>query len=287
VPPICRAFTRSPRPVKIGLNLLGVVGSTFGLLVFFDRFERDSVQEWLACAATALMLPPVVGMAASLNAKTVRGLLKEFETLYVLTLGLCAFGLACMFFRERPAKILCLILGAPNVAITSFGDAVHECDRVVSSRVWFSLVVANLLVFLAMYVLQLADLKDYTFHVLSFPVAATTLFCTVASTGITFAAKNIGLSVLRPGSLVTLVSDICCVLLDSETLALLKAAYSLLGQAYGDFTANSTVTSSLRNYRKYRNSILGSELIPAPAGGANAVAPQAGRVPVDPGPVLD
>jgi hypothetical protein len=275
VPPICRAFTRSPRPVRVGLNLLGLFGNAFVLLVLFDRFEHDSVQEWLACCAAPLTLPAVVCMAASLNAKTVRGLLKEFETLYVLACGLCSFGVACLLLRKYPAKIFCLILGIPNVILSGFGDAVHESDRVSTSRVWFSLCVVNVFILLALVGFELGDYEDHTFRLLSFEFVATSIAGSLGLTLVTFAAKNVGLSVLRPGSLVMLVSDVCCVLLDAETLALLKAVYLLLGQAYGNDKVNSTVAGSLRYHR---NSILGSELImpvhmPAPATVTDAVAP--------------
>jgi hypothetical protein len=275
VPPICRAFTRSPRPVKIGFNLLGAVGTTFYFLVLFDRFEPDSVQEWLACGATILVFPVIVSTAASFNARTVRGLLKEFETLYVLAFSLCAIGSVCLLIREHPAKMVCTLLTAtPCLMLAGFVDATYERARVASSRVFFSLNMVSLITLLALFVFKLADYRDYTFHVLSFKFSfvATSIFCSTTLTLITFATKNIGLSVLRPGSLVTLVSDVCCVLLDAETLALLKAVYSLLGQAYGNlnYKANSTVAGTLR---KYRRSILGSELMPAPGANAVRVAP--------------
>jgi hypothetical protein len=65
-----------------------------------------------------------------------------------------------------------------------------------------------------------------------------------------FGCKNLGLSFYRPGSLVVLASAVCCLFLDADTLAVLKAAYSLHGQTLGKRGNNKTVARQLRKHQK-------------------------------------
>ena len=100
MPTIARVYFRS-RLLQLLLPLLWLIGITCSFCVGFDRFEHGSVEEWLACAAGALMLPVNVCIGASLNAKTVRSLLKEFQALYVLVNVLAFSCLALFLFRPR------------------------------------------------------------------------------------------------------------------------------------------------------------------------------------------
>ena len=114
VPMIARFYFRS-RLLRLLLPLTGLIGVTCSFCVGFDRFERGSVEEWLACAAGALMLPVNVCIGASLNAKTVRSLLKEFQTIYVLVNVLAFTCLLLFLFRDHPAKMVCFSLALPSM----------------------------------------------------------------------------------------------------------------------------------------------------------------------------
>jgi hypothetical protein len=245
VPAICRVFFRS-RPLQVALPLLWVVGIACGFSVLFDRFEAGSVQEGIACFAVTLTFPSIVCIVASLNAKTVRRLLKEFETLYVLAFVL---GMVCMqlaLFRDHPAKLGCVVLALPSLLMSGFMDAYIEGGRVLTSRVFFCLNLAGLLLYLALFVLNLGVFAELSVHVLSFVFDASSLVCSSIVTLVVFGAKNIVMSFARRGSLVTLVSSVCCILLDADAFALLEVGYSVLGVAYGKRKANATVARELR-----------------------------------------
>jgi hypothetical protein len=251
VPAISRAFFRS-RPLQVALPMLWVIGIVCGFLVLLDRFEHGSVQEGIACFTVTLTFPSIVCIGASFNARTVRRLLHEFETLYVLMFVLGMVSMQLLLFREHPAKLGCIVLTLPSLLLSGFMDAYVEGGRVLTSRVFFCLNLAGLLIYVALFVLKLGGFADYTFRVLAFAIGASSVMCNAISTLVAFGAKNIAMSFARPGSLVTLVSDICCILLDADALALLKAAYSLLWVAYGRHKANRTVA---RQVRKRQESI--------------------------------
>jgi hypothetical protein len=64
-----------------------------------------------------------------------------------------------------------------------------------------------------------------------------------------------------------LTSSVCCLFLDADSLAVLKAAYSLLGQTLGKRAANRTVA---RQLEKHRQSIVAA---------ADALTPEGPRGP--------
>jgi hypothetical protein len=130
--------------------------------------------------------------------------------------------------------------------MSGFVDAYIEGGRVLTSRVFFCLNLAGLLLYLALFVLKLGEFAESSVHVLSFVFDASSLVCSSIVTLVVFGAKNIVMSFARRGSLVTLVSDVCCILLDADAFALLKVGYSLLGVAYGKRKANATVARELR-----------------------------------------
>ena len=80
--------------------------------------------------------------------------------------------------------------------------------------------------------------------------------------------KNLGLSFYRPGSLVVLVSSVCCLFLDADTLAVLKAAYSLQGQTLGKRKRNKTVERQLKKHKKSIVEAAGTLML-----GSSGVAP--------------
>jgi hypothetical protein len=100
VPVICRMYAKS-LPLRIAVPLLWVLGVTCHYLVLFDRFENGSANQWLACAGGTLMLPVVVCAGGSLNAKTVRQLLEEFEMWFVIVYVLGMMSLLVFLFREQ------------------------------------------------------------------------------------------------------------------------------------------------------------------------------------------
>ena len=77
------------------------------------------------------------------------------------------------------------------------------------------------------------------------------------------------MSLARRGSLVTLVSSVCCILLDADAFALLEVGYSLLGVAYGMRKANSTVARELHK----RGSSIAAQSWTQRRGGHVAIAP--------------
>jgi hypothetical protein len=249
LPGISKAFFRS-RALQIILPLLWVIGVTCYFLVLFDRFGLGSVLERIACFAVTLTFPSVISITASFNAKTVRRLLKEFETLYVLAYVL---GMVCMqlvLFREHPVKVGCIVLMLPSLLMSGFMDAYIEGGRVLTSRVFFCLNLAGLLIFLALVTLKLGVYTDDAFRVLSLPLVASSCTCSLIMTLCMFGGKNVIVSLRNPGSLATLVSDLCCILLDADAFALLKAAYSLLGVKYGQRKVNRTMEKQLLKHRK-------------------------------------
>jgi hypothetical protein len=244
VPAICHRYLRRGT-LRFGFGGLWVIGISCGFSVLFDRFEPGSVQEGIACLAVTLTFPSIVCIAASLSAKTVRRLLKEFETLYVLAFVL---GMVCMqlaLFRDHPAKLGCVVLSLASLLMSCFMDAYIEGGRVLNSRVFFCLDLACLLLYMALFVLKLGVFAECSIHVLSFVFDASSLVCSSIVTLVVFGTKNVVMSLARRGSLVTLVSSVCCILLDADAFALLKVGYSLLGVAYGTHKANSTVAREL------------------------------------------
>jgi hypothetical protein len=134
--------------------------------------------------------------------------------------------------------------------VAGFLDATAEGGRVRSSRVFFTLNVAAMITVLLLVSLKLGTFTDYTFEVSTFVFVASSMPCSPMTTLLVLGSKNLCLSFYRPGSLVVLTSSVCCLFLDAETLAVLKAAYSLLGQTLGKRTANKTVARQLEKHRK-------------------------------------
>jgi hypothetical protein len=226
------------------------------------------VQEWLTSAITALMLPSVGFLGASLNAKTVRALLSEFQTLYVLVNFLATCGLLLFLFRDHPAKMVAGAFWLPGAAFAGFVDAYVEGGRVITSRVFFTLNIACAIFLLLLASLKLGAFTDYTFELGAFAFVASSMACSPVTTALVFGVKNFTLSFFRPGSLVVLTSAVCCLFLDADTLAVLKAAYSLQGQSFGKYTANRTVQMRLDQHR-ISIAAAASALVAA----ANSVAP--------------
>jgi hypothetical protein len=249
MPTIARLYFRS-RLLRLLLPLLWLIGTTCSLCVAFDRFEHGSVEEWLACSAAALMLPVIGCVGASLNAKTIRSLLQEFQTYYVLVNGLAYTCLALFLFREHPAKMVCFSLTLPSLLLAGFLDAYVERGRLLNSRAFFTLSIAALVISLLLVTLKLGDFAEYTFKVSTFAFVASSMVCSLLTTLLVFASKNLCLSFFRPGSLVVLTSSVSCLFLDADSLAVLKAAYSLLGQTLGKRAANKTVAWQLERHRQ-------------------------------------
>jgi hypothetical protein len=276
VPAICRTFLRS-RPLRVGLLMLWPVGTSCGLLVLFDRVEPGSVHEGAACAAVILTLPTIFCNAACLNAKTVRYLLTEFEALYVLAFGLGLLCLQLLLYRANAAKLGCVILLSPSALLAGFMDAYIEdaelsVSRLRALREFFVLFLALGALYLAGISLDLSHFDDYTFHVRSFSFVASSMACSAMMTLLLFGIKNVVLSMAYPGSLVVPKSDLCCVRLDADVIALTKAAHSLLGVAYGKRKVNKTVDKQLRAHRA---SIVSFGSASGPGRFATAVAPAA------------
>jgi hypothetical protein len=213
-------------------------------------------------------LPCIVGIGLSYNAQTVRKLLQEFQTMYILVNVVGFYCLALFLFRDHPAKMFALGLLSPSNVASGFADAYLEGGRVVTSRLFFALNIAALLIYLALYSFKLGLFTDFIFEVTTFTFVASSMACSSITTLLVFGCKNLFMSFYRPGSLVVLTSAVCCVLLDADTLAVLKAGYSLQGQALGKYRPNQTVE---RQLRKHRASIVASA--PALMIARNAVAP--------------
>jgi hypothetical protein len=230
-------------------TVLWLIGVTCALLVLFDQFEAGSTQEWLASAASALALPVIVFNIASLNAKTVRQLFKEFQTWYVLVNVL---GFACLLlflFREHPAKIVALALWTPSYMMAGLVDGAIEGKRLLISRIFFTLNIPSILVCLALVSFKLGAFTDYTFELSTFAFVASSMVCSTITTLLVFGAKNLALSFYRPGSLVVLRSSMCCFFLDADTLAVMKSVYSLQGQPFRKYAPNKTMQLQLHQDR--------------------------------------
>jgi hypothetical protein len=267
VPAISRLYF-GIRLLRVFLVLLWLIGVTCTFAVLFDGFDAGSAQEWVACAAAALMLPNIVCNGASLNTKTVRALLTEFQTLYVIVNVLGFFCLLLFLFRDHPAKMIVVGIGLPSFVLAGLLDAFVEGGRILNSRVFFTLHVACFLLFLAMVSLKLGAFTDYTFELSTFAYVASSMVCSTITTLLVFGFKNLGLSFYRPGSLVVLVSAVCCLFLDADTLAVLKAAYSLQGQTLGKRKRNKTVERQLRKHTKSIMEAAGALML-----GSSGVAP--------------
>jgi hypothetical protein len=249
VPAISRVYFRS-LPLRVCLPLLWLIGMPCAFAVAFDGFEAGSTQEWVASVAAALVLPLTVCNGASLNAKTVRALLTEFQMLYVMVNVLGFSCLLLFLLRDHPAKMVAFGLVLPSLLLAGLQDAWVEGGRVLNSRVFFTLTVASYLLLLALVSLELGAYTDYTFELSTFAFVASSMVCSTITTLLVFGCKNLGLSFYRPGSLVVLVSTVCCVFLDADTLAVLKAAYSLQGQTLGKHKRNKTVERQLKKHKK-------------------------------------
>jgi hypothetical protein len=267
VPTIARLYFRG-RPLQLLVFLLWLIGVTCSLCVAFDCFEHGSVEEWLACPAGALMLPIIVCVGATLNANSVRSLLKEFQTIYVLVNVLAATCLILFLLRDHPAKMVCVSFMLPSFLLAGFIDASAEGGRMLNSRVFFPCNIAGIVTLLLLVALKLGAFTDYTFVVRTFAFVASSMACSQLTTLLVFGSKNLCLSFYRPGSLVVLTSSVCCLFLDADTLAVLKAAYSLLGQTFGKRTANKTVARQLKKHRKSIVAAAGALMPEVPRGPA-------------------
>ena len=125
--------------------------------------------------------------------------------------------------------------------------------------------------------LKLGAFTDYTFEMSTFAFVASSMACSPLTTLLVFGSKNLCLSFYRPGSLVVLTSSVCCLFLDADTLAVLKAAYSLLGQTLGKRAANRTVARQLEQRRESIVATAGALMLkgPLPLGSAAATVLQA------------
>ncbi len=267
VPAIGRMYAKS-LPLRIAVPLLWVLGVTCHYSVLFDGLEPGSVPQWLACTAGTFMLPVVVCAGGSLNVKTVRALLKSFETMYVIAYVLLTSGLYCLLFREQPAKIVTVALATPALLLAGFQDACAEGSRLLNSRIFFACNNVGLILWLALVTFNLGAFTDYTFQFGTFAVVASTIFYNAIATVLLFGVKNIVFSCFEPGSLVVLTSAVCCVFLDADSLAVLKGSYLLIGQSFGKFARNKTIDKYLK---RQCNSI--AELTSGRMGAMQAVAP--------------
>jgi hypothetical protein len=209
-PAVSRMYLRSLL-FQLALPLLWLIGVACAISVAFDRFENGSTEEWAACAAALLMLPITVCIGASLNSKTVRRLLTEFQTQYVL---FNAFGFTCMLmflFRDHPAKILAFGLGIPSFALSGFLDAFLEEGRLLTSRAFFTCNIAAVTFFLALVSFKLGAFTDYIFEVSTFAFLASSMVCSTMTTLLVFGCKNLGLSFYgRARSSCSLVRCVAC-----------------------------------------------------------------------------
>jgi hypothetical protein len=176
--------------------------------------------------------------------------------------------LSLFLFREHPAKIAALSYATPSFGLSGFLDAFPEGGRLIYSRIFFTLNVASLLLYMTLVSLKLGAYTDYTFELSKFAFVTSSMVCSTITTLLVFGFKNVGLSFYRPGSLVVLVSAVCCLFLDADTLAVMKMAYSLQGQTLGKHKRNKTVE---RQLKKHKKSIM--EAASALMLGSNGVAP--------------
>ena len=201
VPAISRL---SSAPLMCFLASCWLVGAACQFSILFDRFEAGSIHEWVACGACALLLPSIVFIGASLNAKTLRSLMTEFQTLYILANGLGCVGLLLFLFRDHPAKMVAFGLMVPSFTLSGFLDARAEGGRLQTSRGFFAFNIAGLLLWLVLVSLKLGAFTDYTFETSTFTFIASSMASGTITTLLVFGCKNLGLSFYRPGSLVVL-----------------------------------------------------------------------------------
>jgi hypothetical protein len=106
-----------------------------------------------------------------------------------------------------------------------------------------------LLLFLALVSLKPGAFADYTFQVGTFSVVASSMMCNGIAT--LLVSAYVAFSFYEPGSLPVLTSAMLCVFLDADALAVLKGAYTLIGQSFGKTlrTGQSRSTSRGGAYR--------------------------------------
>ena len=140
----------------------------------------------------------------------------------------------------------------------------------LNSRVFFPCNIAGIVTLLLLVALKLGAFTDYTFEVRTFAFVASSMACSQLTTLLVFGSKNLCLSFYRPDSLVVLTSSVCCLFIDADTLAVLKAAYSLLGQTLGKRAANRTVARQLERGRRSIVAAAGAPILEGPGGPAAA-----------------
>jgi hypothetical protein len=149
-PAISRVYFHS-NLLRVVLPLVWMIGAACGLAVAFDCFENHSTPESAACTVAALMLPLNVCNGASLNAKTFRRLLREFQSLYVV---LNVLGYTCLLlflFRDHPAKMVVSVCFFPSILLAGFQDAYVEGGRVLNARIFYTLNTATYLLCMRWY----------------------------------------------------------------------------------------------------------------------------------------
>jgi hypothetical protein len=288
VPAISRVYFRSLL-LRLLLVGLGLIGFTCVFAVAFDGFEPGSTQEWVASAAAALVLPITLCAGASLNAKTVRELLTCFQTWFVTAHVLGFLCLLLILFRDYPAKMFAFGCTLPSFLLAGFQDAIVEEDRLLNSRAFFGLNVAGVLLYLLACwrtptsplinlfssIPIVFDSKDPVAYRVALKVYIEALELVGKFSGVPllmFGCKNLGLSFYRPGSLVVPTSVLCCLMLDADTLAVQKAAYSLQGQTLGKHKRNKTVERQLKKHNESIMEAAGALML----GSSNSVAPAPG-----------
>ena len=222
-PSVASVFLQSME-LRAVSTVLGAAGLVPAFLLFFDLYT-----EWWLGLFVVATWPLAMSVAACLNRATLKQLLRMFHTVFFGVLTLVMFGTLCFLWRNHPVKIAALVLGLPNFLLSVLIDAYPEAGRPMASITFFGLNVVCVSLLQAGVVFSQMQLDDYTITIFPGRSTKATSIVSGAMIGVlTFGVKNIFFSLLKPGSLCVVKSNLQSVRLPPHALQIARTAHALV-----------------------------------------------------------
>jgi hypothetical protein len=163
-------------------------------------------------------------------------------------------GTFCVLWRNQPAKLAAFCAFFPSFLLAGFTDALPEAFRVPVSRVFFTLDLLCLLILLAGIAFNRLGLEDFDVDLSLRTVKISSVAAGALTSLLPFAARNLGMILLRPGVLPIIQSSVASVKLSSRALLVAKAmhTFSVLQVAHANkMMARAERSISYRSSRHF------------------------------------
>ena len=157
-----------------------------------------------------------------------------------------------ILWRHQPAKLAAFAAFLPSFLLAGFTDALPEAFRVIVSRIFFTLNMLSLLILLAGIAFNRLGLEDFEVDLLSIRTfKISSLTASTLTTLLPFAARNLGMILLKPGVLPVIQSSVASVKLSARALLVAKANHTFAVLQVAN--ANRTMAKAERSI-SYRSS---------------------------------